>query len=204
MFVAAELTSVESARQSGPTFEPIAGRGMPEPPPSFVTDGFFSAYAEDILSPRPPGPGDSNYELAFSVQDLNGDAGPDWDAEASEIEPEAPSTEEIRALSPSAWPGPESWHHRFIASWGQGLIVTALALIGIAMPAIAYLLWQTLHLGQAPALLSPTLIAGFACAVALLMIAVPLLLLAASLTELVRDLRRLSEQSGDRPFAGRR
>jgi hypothetical protein len=146
--------------------------------------------------PRAAGPGDSNYELTFTLSDVEGDSDSDWDAETEDLMAEAPSSDEIPALVPDDGDSSrrEPWHHRFVASWGLGLIVGALALIVMSVSMVGYLLWHTLGLGAALDLPASTLIAGFACAVSLLLISVPMVLLAACLTELVRDVRRLSDK----------
>jgi hypothetical protein len=166
-----------------------------------MADGYFSALDDALASPRLPGPGDSNYESTFTIRDAEGESGPDWDAETQEIEAEAPSSDEIPALATA---GPERWHHRFIETFGFGLIVVALVLIALAVPTIGYLLWRTLGSEAPPSSPGPAVIAGFACAVGLLMISVPLILLAASHSELVRDVRRRDQHGEHAGLLGRR
>jgi hypothetical protein len=199
------LRQLAAERSAGPGFHPTEGLGRPDQASSFVADDYFSAFDDPLVASREPGPGDSNYELTFTLHDAEGDPDSDWDAETEEYEPEAPSSDEIPVASPAAEPpGPDSWHHRFIESWGLRLIAAALALIAISVPIIAYLLWRIFGSGKPLDFPTPTLIAGFACAVALLMISVPLLLLAASVTELARDVRRLYQQAEHRGLLGRR
>jgi zinc-ribbon domain len=205
MFKTPELARVAAERGPGPAFDPIVGVGRADRPEPFVADGYFSAFDDALIGPRPPGPGDSNYELTFTLSEPEGDFGPDWDAETGEFEPEAPSSDDITALSTAGAPwGSERWHHRFIESWGLRLVVTALVLIGISVPMIAYLLWRTIGSGQPSDSPAPTLIAGFAAGVGLLMISVPLFLLAASVSELVRDGRRRDPVGEDRGLIERR
>src|SRR5262249_19688329 len=156
---------------------------------------------ESAIAPRPTGPGDSSYELTITLEDIDGESGSDWAAEAGAYEPEAPSTDEMPAVAPA---GPEPWHHRFVESWALALIVVALALIAISVAAIAWLLWRALDPGQPIDRPTHSLIAGFACAVALLVVSVPLTLLAASVTGLVRDLRRPDRRGGILGHIGRR
>jgi hypothetical protein len=205
MFNTPELERVAAERVAAPAFDAVGGIGRANQPTSFRGDTFFSGFDDARVSRRPPGPGDSNYELTFTLNDVEGDSGSEFDAEAKELVHEAPSSDEIPALSPSAASsGAEPWHHRFIESWGLGLIVTTLGLIAISVPVIGYLLWRTLDPGQPPDFPAPTLIAGFACGVGLMMISVPLLLVAASLSELVRDARRRDPLGEDRGLVGRR
>jgi hypothetical protein len=189
-----ELTRLAAGRKAGPTFEPVAVRAGSQEPAAFLADGFFSGFDDPTESPRRLGPGDSNYELTFTLGDP-GDSRTDWDAQREDLAPEAPSSDEIEAVVPTiaAPTGPEPWHRRFIESWGLVLIGAALALVAIAIPVIGYLFWRTFGGGPSLNLPAPTLIAGFVCAVPLLMISVPLILLAACLTELVRDIHRLRD-----------
>jgi hypothetical protein len=191
-FLTPELAKLSSERVAGPAFDP-KGAGTKrerEKPGSFLTDGFFGGF-EDSESPRELGPGDSNYELTFTLRDARGDSDDDWEAATGEIESEAPSSDEIEAVSMSrdASAGPGSWHHRFIVAWGPLWIGAVLALIAITIPVVGYLLWRTLGGAGEVDTPSPTLVAGLACTVALLVISVPLMLLAACLTEVVRDVR---------------
>ncbi len=163
---------------------------MANPPATFLADGYFSGYDDESGSPRERGPGDSNYELTFTLRDLGGESGTDWDAPAHGIEPEPPSSDEIPAVIPTvAGRVSDAWHVRFVESWGRVVIGAALGLIAVALPVIVYLLWREIGGGRP----SPTLIAGFACAIGLLMISIPMMLVATCLTELVRDVRRLRE-----------
>ncbi len=190
-FTTSELARKTAERRGVPVFDSPASVGVTEKPASFLAEGFFSGFDERPPSGRERGPGDSNYELTFTLQDVGGDSGSDWDAPTEDIEPEAPSSDEIEALRPAAAALRESdsWHLHFIKSWGMTFIGTALGLIAVSVPLIAYLVWRTIG-GGGP---SPTLIAGLACAVGLLMISVPTMLLATCLTDLVRDVRRVRE-----------
>jgi hypothetical protein len=194
-FPTRELSRLATERTAAPTFESVGGRAVSPEPAAFLADGFFSAFDDAAKSPRRLGPGDSNYVLTCTLSDPSGDSSTDWDAQTVDLAPEAPSSDEIEAIGPAsaAATGGEPWHRRFIESWGHVLLGAALALIAIAVPVIAYLSWRTFGGGPALDLPMPTLIAGFACALALLMIAVPLILLAACLTELVRDVRHLRD-----------
>jgi hypothetical protein len=190
-----ELARLAAERGAGQPFEPVAASARSQEPSAFLAEGFFGGFDVPTESSRRLGPGDSNYELTFTLEDPGGDSRTDWDAQREELAPEAPSSDEIEAVMPTtaAPTGPEPWHHRFIESWGLVLIGAALALVAIAIPLIGYLFWRTFGGGPSLNLPAPTLIAGFVCAVSLLMISVPLILLAACLTELVRDVHRLRD-----------
>jgi hypothetical protein len=189
-FPTPELARLAVERQAGPA----AARARSPEPAALLVDGFLGGFDDSAGAPRRLGPGDSNYELTFTLRDA-GDSSTDWDAQTAGIPPEAPSSDVIEAVVPASATtgGPEPWHHRFIETWGLVLIVMVLGLVAIAIPVIGYLSWRVLGGGPAPDLPAPTLIAGFACTVALLMISVPLILLAACLTELARDVRRLRD-----------
>ena len=66
------------------------------------------------------------------------------------------------------------------------------AMIAVMVPVEGYLIWRSLQGGSGTAL--PAMVGGLACALALLLVSVPLLLLATSLPELVRDIRGLRER----------
>lgn len=198
-FKTPELTGVATDRGNGPRFDPMTGLDRSEPASPYMTDGFFSAFDDSLVSARKPGPGDSNYELTFTLGDAEGDSGADWDAEADVFEPESPSSDEIPVHSPPAVAtSPEPWHHRFIVSWGPRLIMAALAMIGVSVPVIAYMLWKMLGTAEPLDRPAPALIAGFACSIALMMVSVPLILLAAFMAELVHEVRRFCQRA-ERP-----
>jgi zinc-ribbon domain len=192
-FLTPELARLPAERGGGPAFDSAGGGGRTEQPEAFLADGFFSGFDDHPGPPRERGPGDSNYELTFTLHELGTDPGTDWDAPTAVVEPEAPSSDEIAAVgAPAARLESDSWPVRFLASWGLALIGAALGLIVVSVPLIAYWLWRAIG-GAAAGGPSPTLIAGFACAVALVMISIPMMLLATCLTDLVRDVRRLRE-----------
>lgn len=205
MFKTPELARLAAERGRDPGFDPMQGLGRPEPASAFLADGFFSAFDDPMVPPREPGPGDSNYELTFDLRDAGDDPDADWEPDTEEFDPEAPSSDEIPALaSPAAPPGPEAWTQRFIESWGLRLIGVSLVSIAFLLPSIALLLWQAVLSGSMLEVPTPTRIAGFACAAALLMISVPLLLLTACLTQLMRDFRHYCREAKPRDMAVRR
>jgi hypothetical protein len=174
--------------------------GVAAPPAAFLADGYFSGFDDEPGPPRERGPGDSNYELTFTLRDIGTDSDTHWDASHQPIEPEAPSSDEIAAVVPAAAAArePDSWPVGFLASWAAVWIRAALGLIAASVPAIGYLLWSA-AVGAGP---SPALVAGLACAVGLLMLTIPMMLLAACLAELARDVRRLRDHLERRTGAG--
>jgi len=196
MFKMPELARLATERETAPAFDSVGQLGRDDEPSSFIAEGFFSGFDDTLVAARQPGPGDSNYELTFTLRDDEGDSGSAWDAAPVDIVAEPPSSDEIPDLSPAAAKqGPDPWPNRFVETWGPRLIVSALVLLAALVPTTAYLAWQAIRSGPDAHLSTPALIAGFACTAALLMIAVPLTLLAASLSQLARDIRSLSQQA---------
>lgn len=155
----------------------------------FAGEDFFSAFVDDGEIERELGPGDSNYELPFSLRDGMRDRGDGWVAVDMAMEPEAPSSDEIEAIAPTAELAvqdtirPRTPVDRLLA-WGRiawmGLL---LGLIAAGTPVVVHLVWRAVSSGTESPSPSPTLVAGLACALALLMLAVPLSLLAGMLPE---------------------
>lgn len=205
MFTTPELASQAGDRGLAAGFDAIAGMGRKESRSAYLTDGYFSGFEEPMVATRPAGPGDSNYELTFTLGDAEGQSDPGWDAGIDLPAPELPSSDEIPVLRPADDAlGPDSWPHRFLADWGARLIVAALVLVGTFLAVLIFLLARILGQGAPPDWTAAALVAGFAGAVALLMLSVPLILLAALMSQLVREVRRLGELPGDRTGPGRR
>jgi zinc-ribbon domain len=202
-FSTPELAGLASEWGVGSTFHSAAERGVAETSPSFRSEGFFSG-VDEAEPRRSPGPGDSNYESTFPLGDARGDSGTDWESGVEEVAPEAPSSDEIDAFAPAAdeAPGSLSWHHRFLEAWGLILVRAMLVLTAIAIPLVGYLLWRAIEGGPAPDRPAPALVAGLACAVSLLVISVPLMLLAAGVSDLGRDVRRLHAHLERRASSG--
>lgn len=167
--------------------EAFSGRGGAQ---GFLNDGYFRGY--DTEPARQLGPGDSNYELIFTLEDTGGDLDDDWEANpaGADTDTEEPSLDDIPAVAAAR--GLDPWHHRFIESWGLICVGAAIAMIALMVPIEGYLIWQSFRAESATAL--PAIVGGLACATALLLVSVPLLLLATSLPELVRDIRGLRER----------
>jgi hypothetical protein len=189
-FLTPELAGLSADRGGGPAFDAAGGVGLTDRPTAFVADGYFSGFDDEPGPPRERGPGDSNYELTFTLRDISADSSTEWDTAAATVEPEPPSSDEIAAVSPAArvYRPSDSWHVHFIESWGRVFIGAAVGLIAVSIPFIVYVLSREDGVGT-----SPTLVAGFACTVGLLMISIPMMLLTTCLAELVRDVRRLRE-----------
>jgi zinc-ribbon domain len=195
-FFTPELAGKAAERGAGTPFDGNGNGGGPsrEKPASYLADGFYGGFdASD--SPRDLGPGDSNYELTFTLRDTRGDSNVDWETATEVDESEAPSSDEIEAVEMAIdrSSASETWHHRFLVAWGPLWIGGVMALIAVTIPIVGFLLWRTFAGGADVSIPSPILVAGLACTVALLVISVPLVLLAAGLTELVRDVRGLRD-----------
>ena len=81
-----------------------------------------------------------------------------------------------------------------MVSWTPYWIGGVLALLAIAIPVVGYLLGCTLLGVTTAGLPAPSLIAGLACTVGLLVISIPLMLVAASVTQLVNEVRALRDE----------
>lgn len=194
-FPTPELARLAPARDEAAASVPADGFSPRVEAQGFLTDGYLRGY-DDAEPGRPLGSGDSNYELIFTLEDAEPDPGDRWknDPAATDAEIEAPSSDEIPAPVPTARAarGVAPWHHRFIESWGMICVGAVVAMIAVMVPVEGYLIWRSLQGGSGTAL--PAMVGGLACALALLLVSVPLLLLATSLPELVRDIRGLRER----------
>jgi hypothetical protein len=192
-FLTPELAGRAAERGAGSPLDGNGGGPTREKSGSYLADGFFGGFdASD--SPREAGPGDSNYELTFTLRGTRDDSDDDWEAAREDVS-EAPSSDEIEAVEMAIdrSSASETWHHRFLVAWGPLWIGGVMALIAVTIPIVGFLLWRMFAGGADVSIPSPILVAGLACTVALLVISVPLVLLAAGLTELVRDVRGLRD-----------
>ncbi len=189
------LARLAPARDEVPASVPADGFSGRVEAQGFLTDGYFRGY-DDAEPGRPLGAGDSNYELIFTLEDAGPDPGDGWedDRTATDVDIEAPSSDEVPALAPTAPAarGLAPWHLRFVESWGLICVGAVVAMIAVMVPIEGYLIWRSFQGGPGTAL--PAMVGGLACALALLLVSVPLLLLATSLPELVRDIRGLRER----------
>lgn len=179
-------------------FDTLAGVGRPELRSAYLNDGFYSGFDEPMVGTRAAGPGDSNYELTFTLADAEGDSNPGWDPLPDLPIPEPPSSDEIPVQALSSIEGGEPWAYRFLRLWGTRLIVAAMLLFGVGLPVLVYLLFRLLGPGATPDRTAAALIAGIAGALALLLLSVPMILLASFMAELVREVRRLGDLSTSR------
>ncbi len=198
MFKTPELAPSGAGQALTAGFDAIAGVGRAETRSAYRNDGFFSGFDDPPVGTRLASPGDSNYELTFTLGDAEGESDPEWGPIPDSTSPEPPSSDEIPVLAPVSIESDESWAYRFLRLWRTRMIVTASVLFGVGLPVLGYLLFQLLRPGSAPDRTTAALIAGLASALALLMLSVPLLLLASFMAELVREVRRLGDLSTDR------
>jgi len=129
---------------SGPA---LAGRALETSAPHRA-DGFFSGFDGTEPSSRDLGPGESHYELTFTLNDGRGDSGVDWAGPAANgLDAERPNTEEIEAVGPlERAPGP--WYDHFLDSWGQRLFSIAAGCVAFAVLLIGALLMRSLIVGD--------------------------------------------------------
>lgn len=194
------LVPGRSERRGVTLIDQPSNRRASDDPVPFLAANDFAGFDEPEATPRHRSPGDSQYELTFTLKDSRGDSAIDWENETQETPylahgavDEMPSSGEIEAIGPITDEPPlsEPWHYGFIESWGVVLIRLVLVLIGVSIPLLGVLVWRAIDAGHGLQRPTPTLIAGFACAISLLVISLPLMLLVALLGDLVRDIRRL-------------
>ncbi len=198
LFKTPELAHSTTGQAVVAGFDAIAGVGRSDTRSAYLNDALFSGFDDPVVGTRLAGPGDSNYELTFTLGDTEGDSEPEWGPISELTSPEPPSSDEIPVLAPSSIESGESWAYRFLRLWRTRLIVTASILFGVGLPVLVYLLFQLLGPRATPDRTAAALIAGLASALALLMLSIPLILLTSLMADLVREVRRLGDLSTDR------
>ena len=167
-----------------------SGQLRPKTAP-FLAEGHFSRF-DDSTPFRKLGPGDSNYEMNFSLEDLPADSEDDWNNEPEDfLEAEEPSSDEISAVIT---------HNRellylgsrfvsFLVSWGSILCFGVMGLVAVSVLLIGYILVNS------PALQIPIQMLILACLgiIALLLIGIALLMQSLCLAELTDAIYRKQE-----------
>ncbi len=168
--------------------------------------GIFGRFDEPATTLRSLGPGDSNYEMAFSLDDPRDDSGADWEKEGEDFfEAEAPSSDEIEAIRPGQAepPRPESWYYGFIVAWAKPLCIGVLGFVAFSVLVIGFLVASSL--GVAGPQIIPTSIQALIVAslgtIALLMIGVSMIFQSVFLADLARNVKRMP-RSEDRLSRG--
>jgi hypothetical protein len=176
---------------------PGAGQSRQKAAP-FRADGLFGRFGDPTPPLRTLGPGDSNYEMTFSIDDARGDSDIGWDKDDDDLfEAEAPSSDEIEAMIPSgaesARPAPGSYG--FMVSWGRTLCLGVLGFVAISVVLIGFLVASSL--GMIGVRVIPesiqALIVASVGTIALLLIGASMIFQSVFLAELVRSAHNRDE-----------
>ena len=176
---------------------PVAGPSRQKAAP-FLSDGLFGRFEEPSPPLRTLGPGDSNYEMTFSIEDARADSDADWEKETGDfLEAEAPSSDEIEAIIPGRKESPSSgpWFHDFIVSWGRTLCLVVLGFVGVSVLVIGFLVASSLRVtgGLAiPASIQAMIVASLGT-FALILIGAAMIFQSVVLAELVRTIHRMND-----------
>ena len=164
----------------------------------FRAEGLYARFDEPEAPIRELGPGDSNYEMTFSLDNSGPDSGDDWDAgPENDPEIEAPSSDELEAIvpAPSRSPEPEPWFYRFVHSWGRVLCYAVLGFVALSVVIIGFLV--ACSLGMVGGLVLPTATQAFIVAcfgtASLLLIGLAMIFQSVFLADLARTVYRMRE-----------
>ena len=182
----------------GPTLEPPSPSPSRQKPAPFRAEGLYSRFDEPEAPLRELGPGDSNYEMTFSLEDSGPDSGDDWEADPeNDGEPEAPSSDEIEAMMPATTrsPEPEPWFYRFVFSWGRVLCFGVLGFVALSVVVIGFLVACSLGVVGGLVLSTATqafIVACFGTA-SLLLIGLAMIFQSVFLADLARTVSQMRE-----------
>ena len=162
---------------------------------SFVSDGYFAGWDEDEAPMRLLGPGDSQYELTFTLGEPIGETALDWPAGSGEdaFADEGPSGE-VAAARGRAGASLDPWSYRVIASSGRLMFYGGLGLAGLALPLLGFLLARILGDG-ASSTGTLALVVGSVAALAFLFLSLSMTALNILLVDLARNLQRQRDQA---------
>lgn len=202
---ASKQRSIGAAPWRGASLEP------PLPTPAlksapYRADGHYSRFDEPGAPLRELGPGDSNYEMTFSLEDSGPESGDDWEAGREEDpEIEAPSSDELEAIvpAPTLPPEPEPWSYRYVLSWGRVLCFGVLGFVALSVAIIGFLV--ACSLGMVGGLVLPAATQAFIVAcfgtASLLLIGLAMVFQSVFLADLTRTIDRTRETEARRARA---
>ena len=175
------------------------GAGQPRQKAApFLAEGMFGRFDEPERPLRTLGPGDSNYEMTFSIDDSPDDPGIDWDKDDGDfLEPEAPSSDEIEAIIPGGTEAKRSelWFYGFIVSWGRPLCFGVLGFVCFSVLVIGFLVASSLGVAGSQAI--PTSIQALIVAsvgtIALLLIGTSMFFHIVFLADLAKRIHRMRD-----------
>ena len=175
---------------------PVAPKSAP-----YRADGYLGRF-DNVGPPRRPlGPGDSNYEMTFAIDDTPRDGDVDWDKDGEALfEPEAPSSDEIEAVIPKGpeMPRSEPWLYGFLARWGRPLCFGVIGFVVLSVLVIGFLVASSLGMAGIQAIPASlqTLIVASVGTIALLLIGLAMVFQCVFLADLVRSVQgRIEHQN---------
>jgi len=161
--------------------------------PSFLSEGFIAGWDEHEPAMQHLGPGDSHYELTFTLGDPSGETAVDWSGGSGEhdLADEGPSGEVVAPRDGAAAPA-DPWSYRFIASSGRLLFYVGLALAVCSLPLLGLLLVRIF--GGSPAgSTTLALVVGSLAAMSFLLISASMAASNLLLVDLARNVRQLRD-----------
>ncbi len=197
--------ALNSNKQRSMGAAPWRGAALESPLPTpslksapYRADGHYSRFDEPEAPLRELGPGDSNYEMSFSLEDSGTESGDDWEAELeNDPEIEGPSSDEIEAIMPASTrsPEPEPWFYPFLMSWGRILCFGVLGFVSLSVVIIGFLVACSLGVVGGlvvPAATQAIIVACFGTA-SLLLIGLAMIFQSVFLADLARTVYRMRE-----------
>jgi hypothetical protein len=178
------------------TVDVAVAAGAPVVEAAGSRDGFVAGWDDDEGPMGQLGPGDSHYELTFTLGEASGETDAAWPAFSGVdgVADEGPSGEFVAPGGRSeGWSDP--WSYRLITSSGRVLFFLALGFAALSLGLLGFLLIRIL--GGSPSGNSTTLalIIGSVAAVSFLFVSLSLTALNLLLAELARSLRRQRDPS---------
>jgi hypothetical protein len=201
-FLAGAVVVPGSDQRAGSAIEPPALSRSAEKAP-FLTDGFFAGFDEPQSALRPLGPGDSQYELSFTLEEPRIDPDGDWPEGSDDARPDEDPSGEVAVplgLDPSP---PEPRILRLIAAWGQPFLFGASILAVLSLPLFGFLLVRGLDGRPADILTTLVLVVGSVASITMMLISLSLLALNILLVDLARNIRRLRDHADREAGIGR-
>src|SRR5262249_1664098 len=189
------------SRATGPGVESRLGTDVEVPvsaraattAPSLLREGFFAGWDEHEPAMQHLGPGDSHYELTFTLGDPSGETAVDWSGGSGghDLADEGPSGEVGAPGGAAGRPAPGSY--RFTASPGRLIFSVGLALAVCSLPLLGLLLVRSF--GGSPAAGSTTLalVVGSLAAMSFLLISASMAASNLLLVDQARNVRQLRD-----------
>jgi hypothetical protein len=182
---------------------PGAGQSRRKAAP-FLADGLFGRFGDPAPPLRTLGPGDSNYEMTFSIDDARKDSGVGWDKDDDDLfETEAPSSDEIEAIIPGdpASLRPDRRSYGFMVARGRTLCLGVLGFVAISVVLIGFLVASNLGMigGRVIPESLQALIVASVGTIALLLIGASMIFQSVFLAELVRSAHNRDEPENTQP-----